>query len=115
VLRREPGWGAAAGIGARAPSATERAAAQSGYLRYCDLIEAAAAAGHDVALSDVLPADDYRPRFDATMTWAVGAESRQVSTLDLARYADSDHNWAVREGLGSVVAAAAAGLPIRFM
>ncbi len=40
-------------------------------------------------------------------------ESRQVSTLDLARYADSDHNWAVREGLGAVVAAGAAGLPIR--
>jgi monoamine oxidase len=114
VLRREPGWGAAAGIGARAPSAVEREAAQAGYLRYYDLIEAAAAAGHDAALSDVLPDDDYRPRFDATMTWAVGAESRQISTLDLARYADSDHNWAVREGLGTVVVAAAAGLPVRF-
>lgn len=114
VLRREPGWGAAAGIGARPPSDVEREAAQAGYLRYYDLIEAAAAAGHDVALSEVLPADDYRARFDATMTWAVGAESRQVSTLDLARYADSDHNWAVREGLGSVVLGAAAELPVRF-
>jgi monoamine oxidase len=113
VLRREPGWGAAAGIGARTPSTAEREAAQAGYLHYYELIEAAASAGRDVALSDILPDDDYRPRFNATMTWAVGAESRQVSTLDLARYAESDHNWAVREGLGSVVATAAAGLPVR--
>jgi monoamine oxidase len=113
VLRREPGWGAAAGIGGRDPSNAERAAAEAGYARYCSLIEAAAAAGHDVPLSDVLPEDDYRARFDATMTWAVGAETRQISTLDLARYADSPHNWAVRESLGAVVAAGAANLPIR--
>jgi monoamine oxidase len=113
VLRTEPGWGAAAGIGARMPSAAERDAAQSGYLRYYDLIESAAAAGRDVSLGDVLPDDAYRPRFDATMTWAVGTESRKVSTLDLARYAESDDNWAVREGLGAVVTAAAAQLPVR--
>ncbi|MEO8313521.1 MAG: NAD(P)/FAD-dependent oxidoreductase [Pseudomonadota bacterium] len=114
VLRREPGWGGAAHIGAHAPTAAERAVAAANYLHYHELIEAAATAGHDVPLSDILPDDDYRPRFDATMTWAVGAESRKVSTLDLARYADSDHNWAVRESLGAVVAAGAAGLPIRF-
>jgi monoamine oxidase len=114
VLRREPGWGAAAYIGARAPTAAERSAGQASYLRYHELIEATANAGHDVPLSDILPQDDFRARFDATMTWAVGAESRRVSTLDLARYADSIHNWAVREGLGAVVAAGAAGLPIRF-
>jgi monoamine oxidase len=113
VLRREPGWGAAAGIGAKTPSPEQRAAAQAGYLRYHELIEAAATAGRDVPLSDVLPNDDYRARFDATMTWAVGTESRQISTLDLARYAESDHNWAVREGLGNVVSAAATGLPVR--
>jgi monoamine oxidase len=113
VLRCEPGWGAAASIGARAPTAAERETAQANYLHYHELIEATAAAGRDVPLSDILPDDDYRMRFDAIMTWAVGVESRQVSTLDLARYADSDHNWAVREGLGAVVAAGAAGLPIQ--
>jgi monoamine oxidase len=112
VLRREPGWGATASIGTRQPDDAERAAAQANYLRYHELIETTAAAGRDIALSDILPVDDYRTRFDAIMTWAVGVESRQVSTLDLARYADSEHNWAVREGLGSVVAAGAAGLPI---
>jgi monoamine oxidase len=113
VIRREPGWGGAAGIGARQPGTAEQAAAAANYLRYNELIEATALAGRDVALSDILPHDAYRPRFDATMTWAVGTESTRVSTLDLARYADSTHNWAVREGLGNVVKAAAAGLPIQ--
>jgi monoamine oxidase len=113
VLRREPGWGAAASVGNRAPTAAERETAQANYLHYHELIAATAAAGRDVPLSDILPDDDYRTRFDAVMTWAVGVESRQVSSLDLARYADSDHNWAVREGLGAVVAAGAAGLPIQ--
>ena len=112
VIRREPGWGAQTWLGAQPPTEEQRAAAAAGYARYNALIEAAAQAGRDVSVASVLPRDDYRPRFDAVMTWAVGAESRDVSTLDLARYADSTHNWAVREGLGTVVARAAAGLEI---
>jgi monoamine oxidase len=65
-----------------------------------------------VALTEVLPQDDYRTRFDAVMTWAVGAESRDISTVDLQRYADSDDNWGVREGLGLVVTNTARDLPI---
>jgi monoamine oxidase len=42
----------------------------------------------------------------------MGVESREVSTLDLARYAHSRADWGVREGLGAVVAAAAEGLPL---
>lgn len=114
ILRREPGWGAATGVGGRLPTAAEQAAAQAGFQRNYGLISAAAAAGSDVAISDILPHDDFRQRFDAVMTWAVGVESRQISTLDLDNYADSTHNWAVRKGLGSVVASAAANLPITF-
>ena len=87
--------------------------ARADYARYEALLEAAAAEGRDVPLSAILPRDDYRPRFDAVMTWAVGVETHEVSTLDLARYADSTHNWAVREGLGTVVAHAADGLDVR--
>jgi monoamine oxidase len=110
VLRREPGWGANAGIGGRLPTPAERAVAEQGYLRYQEHLDAVA--DHDVPVSEAIPTDAYRSRFDAIMTWAVGVESREVSTLDLARYADSEHNWAVREGLGTAVAAAAAGLNI---
>ena len=113
VIRREPGWGPNAWIGSRPPTEAERAAAAANYQRYHALVEAAAAAGRDVSLDEVLPRDDYRPRFDAVMTWAVGAETRDVSTLDLASYEDSAHNWAVREGLGTVIAHAADGLDVR--
>jgi monoamine oxidase len=114
ILRRPPGWGPAAWIGNREPTPAERAASGAAYDRYHQLIEAAAAAGRDVSLAEVLPNDDYRPRFDAVMTWAVGVETRDVSTVDLQRYADSDDNWGVREGLGTVVAAAAQGLPVHY-
>jgi monoamine oxidase len=110
VVRREPGWGPDAWIGAQPPTDEQKAAAAADYQRYEMLIEAAAAEGRDVPVASILPDDAYRPRFDAVMTWAVGVESRDVSTLDLARYADSKHNWSVREGLGTVVAHAATGL-----
>jgi monoamine oxidase len=112
VIRREPGWGPSAHIGTHAPSEPEQAAVIAGYERYQRLIEAAAEAGRDVAVADVLPQDDFRARFDAVMTWAVGVESSQASTVDFCRYAESEHDWAVHEGLGAVVAAAARELPI---
>jgi monoamine oxidase len=112
VIRRDPGWGPGAHVGARAPTEPEQAAVIAGYERYRSMVDAAAEVGRDVAVADVLPNDDFRPRFDAVMTWAVGAESREVSTVDLCRYAESVNDWAVREGLGAVVAAGARGLPI---
>ncbi|MEO8307504.1 MAG: NAD(P)/FAD-dependent oxidoreductase [Pseudomonadota bacterium] len=112
VIRREPNWGGEALIGARTPTVQERQQVGQSWERYYALVEAAAAAGLDVAVSDVLPMDEFRTRFDAVMTWAVGVESAAASTLDLARYAESTHNWAVAQGLGSVVAHAGTGLPI---
>jgi len=114
IDRRPPGWGADAWIGGRAPTPAERNLAGENFRRYGEAVSAAVAAGRDVPVADVLPTDDFRPRFDAVMTWAMGAESRAVSTVDLDRYADSPHNWAVREGLGAVVAAAATDLPVTF-
>ena len=112
IDHRPPGWGPDAWIGARAPSPAQRAQAGENFRRYEAQIAAAAEAGRDVPVSDVVPADAFRPRFDAVMTWAVGMESHSVSTLDLHRYADSKENWSVREGLGAVVAGAALDLPV---
>jgi monoamine oxidase len=113
VIRREPGWGAGTCIGDHVPTAEERTAFIDAYAHYNGLVAAAAHAGRDVPVADVLPQDVFRPRFDAVMTWAVGVESTSVSTVDLDNYADSGSNWAVREGLGAVVAAAARDLPVR--
>lgn len=112
IDRRSPGWGPDAWVGGRAPTPAERALAGESYRRYEQLIADAAEAGRDVPVADVLPDDAFRPRFDAVMTWAMGVESRAVSTVDYHRYADSDENWSVREGLGAVVEAAAADLPV---
>lgn len=112
IVRRAPAWGAEAWIGTRAPTDAERAAAASAYERCYGAVGAAAAAGRDVAVADVVPDDAFRPRFDAVITWAVGMESRDVSTVDLDRYAESPDNWAVHQGLAAVVAHAAQGLPI---
>src|SRR5262245_7199701 len=43
VIRREPGWGAAAGVGAHLPSEAEKAAVAEGYERYHGIVAAAAA------------------------------------------------------------------------
>ena len=112
VLAREPDWGARSRVGNRQPDPAEVAGWRAAMERYDALVDAAAWRGQDVPLSRVLPEDAYRVRYDAVMTWAVGAESREISTVDLARYAESEHNWAVREGLGAVVASAAADLDV---
>ena len=100
VIRREPNWGAKPISEPDLPAPEERDRTSQDWLRYEGLIEAAAEAGHDIAVSDAVPQDGFRSRFDAIMTWAVGVESSAVSTVDLARYAESTHNWAVAEGLG---------------
>ena len=94
VLEQDPGWGSAL------------------LAAYFAAADAAGAAGLDVPVSSVIPDDEHRARFDAVMSWAVGMPSEAVSTLDLHRYDESEHNWMVVEGLGTVVAAAAATLPI---
>jgi monoamine oxidase len=76
-------------------------------------IEAAARAGRDVAAGEVLPRDmQFRELFGAIMTWAVGAELEDLSTVDYANYGDTEANWSVREGLGAQIASAADGLDV---
>ncbi|MDQ2641336.1 MAG: FAD-dependent oxidoreductase [Pseudomonadota bacterium] len=113
LVQREPGWGPQACIGAHVPTAGERAAIADHDRHYHALVAAAAMAGRDVPVAQVVPQDEHRPRFDAVMTWAVGVETAAVSTVDMHNYADSDANWSVHEGLGAVVVAAARALPVQ--
>ena len=111
VVERSPDWQRYIG---RAPLAPERRARwDAAWERAESAIEAAGRAGRDVPASAVLPADlEFRPLFDAIMSWAMGVDTDALSTLDYARYDDTDVNWAVREGLGTVVAGAARGLDV---
>jgi monoamine oxidase len=46
------------------------------------------------------------------MSWSMGVDTADLSTADFAAYDETDVNWAVREGLGAVVARAADGLDV---
>jgi monoamine oxidase len=111
VIERSPDWQRY--IGREALSPARRARWEAAWDRAEAAIEAAGRAGRDVPASTVLPADlEFRTLFDAIMSWAMGVDADALSTVDYARYHDTDVNWAVREGLGSVVASAARGLDI---
>jgi len=73
----------------------------------------AGAAGQDVALSDVVdtgsPAYSF---FESAIQAEWGFTPAQVSTLDAARYKDTDENFAVTNGYGALVQQVAAGVPI---
>src|SRR4029077_19990481 len=79
-----------------------------------EAIEAAGAAGRDVAASEVLSVSGPgRAELDAVLTWVSGVDTPEVSTLDHFLYRDTGHNWPVVEGYGALVAAYGAGLPVR--
>jgi monoamine oxidase len=111
ILERPPDWRRRVGKHELTPD--ERAAMGQAMERNFALAEAAVRAGRDVAVSELIPNDAIRAQFDAIMTWYIGIESDSVSSFDLAQFADSEVNWAVREGLGSVVARAAEPLDVR--
>jgi monoamine oxidase len=111
VIEDRPDWRRY--IGGRRPTAAEAAAFGAAWSQNESLIEAAAAAGGDVALAAVIPEGPHRAAFDAVMTWYMGANLDAISSVDYARYAGTDDNWAVRQGLGAVVAHAARSLRVQ--
>ncbi len=111
ILERSPDWRKRVG---KDDVPAERARRLQREWEYNEkLIEAAAVAGRDVPVSEIIPRNELRPFWDAVMTWLMGVETEQVSSVDYARYTNSEVNWAVREGLGSVIAHAGAQLNIR--
>lgn len=83
------------------------------YARAFAAIDAAGAAGRDVAASKVIPP---HPRFRAMFgSWSAalnGADPERVSTLDYARYHGEGGNWRVTGGYGALVARFGKGLPV---
>jgi monoamine oxidase len=111
VIARSPDWQQR--IGRERVTADLRARLDADWDRAVEAIAAAARAGRDVPASSVLPRDlEFRPLFDAIMSWMMGVDTEDLSTADFAASEDSDVNWAVAEGLGAVVASAAQGLDV---
>jgi monoamine oxidase len=69
--------------------------------------------GRDAAASLCLePGNRWNPMIDAVSTYVNGCELDQVSLLDMDAYEDTDINWRVRRGYGSLVAAYGASCPV---
>jgi monoamine oxidase len=111
VVPRLPDWGRRLG---REPLSPERQARwDADWDRAVGAIEAAGRAGRDVPAAGVLPADlEFRTLFDAVTSWSMGVDTAALSCVDFAAYDDTEVDWAVREGLGAVVASAAEGLDV---
>jgi monoamine oxidase len=111
VIERLPEWGAH--IGAMKIPESERLASWQAISRYDTILSDASQRGIDVAVSELLPQDKYRARFDSIVTFLAGAESTRMSSLDFANYGDTEIDWAVKGGLGAVVAHAANALDVQ--
>jgi len=111
IVARSPAWQRR--IGREIANPEYLHAWHQAFARNEQLIAAAAAAGRDVSIAELLPIDEFRPAFDAVMGWLMGVDTAAVSSLDYDRYADSEVNWSVPRGLGTVVAHAARSLSVR--
>ncbi|MET4697585.1 monoamine oxidase [Constrictibacter sp. MBR-5] len=85
------------------------------YFDRCEaLIEAAAHAGRDVPVSAVLPDHPrWRPAFEAWVAAYSSADPDELSTADWVNYTDTEENWPVPDGLGTILQSYGAGLPVR--
>jgi monoamine oxidase len=111
VTERSPDW--QQWIGRERVSGELRRRLDVDWDRAVEAIAAASRAGRDVPAASVLPPDlEFRPLFDAIMSWSMGVDTPNLSTADFTASEDADVNWSVREGLGSVVASAAHGLDV---
>ena len=111
VSERPPDWQRL--IGREPVSPVLRARLDEDWDRAVEAMAAAARAGLDVPATEVLPPDLHcRPLLDAVMSWWMGVDPADLSTVDFTASEDTDVNWAVLEGLGAVVASAARGLDV---
>ena len=111
VIEEEPRWRGR--VGKDAMTEAERDALDQAIDGYFTTLRAAGAAGKDVSAAKLLPPKGLgRPLFDAIVSWIYSVDIEELSTLDDANFAESHHNWPIREGYGSLVAAHGAGLPV---
>ena len=83
--------------------------------RFHDRFDAIGPNDTDCSAAEFLEPDcRFNPLLNAVSSYVNGVELDLVSVQDSNRYADTGVNWRVAEGYGTVIAAQAAGLPIRF-
>src|ERR1700732_80531 len=111
IDRTLPAWGTQSfDLGFRAEDQDAFALASR---RFHDRFEAIGPNDADCAAELLEPDCRFNPLLNAVSSYVNGVELNLVSVQDSNRYADSGVNWRVAEGYGTVIAAQAAGLPIR--
>jgi monoamine oxidase len=112
IDRTPPAWGTQSfDLGFSAEDQTGFALASR---RFHERLEAIGPNGADCSAAELLePNCRFNPLLNAVSSYVNGVELNLVSVQDSNRYADSGVNWRVAEGYGTVIAAQAAGLPIR--
>lgn len=90
---------------------------QNDYQRYTQQqwknVEASAALGKDVALSELIDHDSrWAPYFCYWQSLMTSEDVDGFSALDLLNYEDTDENWPVRDGYGTLLNRHAEGLPV---
>jgi monoamine oxidase len=112
IDRTLPAWGTQSfGLGF---SAEDQAGFAVASRRFHERLEAIGSNHTDCSAAELLEPDcRFNPLLNAVSSYVNGVELNLVSVQDSNRYADSGVNWRVAEGYGGVIAAQAAGLPIR--
>jgi monoamine oxidase len=112
IDRTPPPW-SRPGVGLGFPPEQQReyrAAMEAFFERVSDL----AGKDVDVAASEALePGNRWNGLISAVCTYIGGAEPERLSALDFDNYADTEINWRVVDGYGALIAAHAAGVPVR--
>jgi monoamine oxidase len=110
--RADPTWGVQSlDLGF---SAEDQAAFALASRRFHERLEAIDPNDSDCNAAELLePECPFNPLLNAVSSYVNGVELDLLSVQDSNRYADNGVNWRVIEGYGTVIAAQAAGLPIR--
>jgi len=75
--------------------------------------ESAAKAGRDIALFEAMDRESrWAPLFDYYVSLITSRDSDQASTSDLAAYTDTQEDWPLREGYGTLLSRYHAAMPV---
>lgn len=114
ITRKAPPWGEDSHhFGARLNEAVD--ATWDGFYERLDQLEHAVLhdGAPDLPCSAAFePNDPFNPMLDALSGFINGAPWRDVSMLDHARYIDTNENWRVRAGYGTLIRSFARDLPV---
>lgn len=111
IDRHRPTWGSQAGD--RGFPAAAQARFQATMAAFFAGIEAYDEDGPDRTGTTLVPPDaPFAALVDAVSTYVNGVELDRLSVRDVSRYADTQVNWRVPDGYGTLIARLAAGLPI---